>query len=170
MDRSQKQELVTEMREKLLGAKVVVVVQQKGLTVDEVTGLRRAMRASRTEFKVLKNTLAQRAIQGTDLAGIEPFLIGPTALAFSQDPVGASKVAVNFADTNEKLTVIGGYLDGRVLTSLDVKALAKLPSLDELRARLLGLLTAPATRIATYTREPAAMLARVIGAYARGQS
>jgi large subunit ribosomal protein L10 len=170
MDRSQKQELVTEMREKLLGAKVVVVVQQKGLTVDEVTGLRRAMRAAGAEFKVLKNTLAQRAIQGTDLAGIESLLIGPTALAFSQDPVGASKVAVNFADKNDKLAVVGGYLDGRVLTSFDVKALAKLPSLDELRANLLGLLTAPATRIAMYTREPAAKLARVMGAYARGQS
>ncbi|MEI8294922.1 MAG: 50S ribosomal protein L10 [Alphaproteobacteria bacterium] len=170
MDRSQKQELVTEMREKLLGAKVVVVVQQKGLTVDEVTGLRRSMRAAGAEFKVLKNTLAQRAIEGTDLAGIESFLIGPTAIAFSQDPVGASKVAVNFADKNNKLTIIGGYLDGRVLTSLDLKALAKLPSLDELRAKLLGLLMAPATRIATYTREPAAGLARVIGAYARSQS
>jgi len=170
MDRSQKQELVTEMRDKLLGAKVVVVVQQKGLTVDEVTGLRRSMRASGAEFKVLKNTLAQRAIEGTDLAGIESFLIGPTALAFSQDPVGASKVAVNFADKNDKLTIIGGYLDGRVLTLHDVKALAKLPSLDELRAKLLGLLMAPATRIATYTREPAAMIARVIGAHARGQS
>lgn len=170
MDRSQKQELVTEMREKLLGAKAVVVVQQKGLTVEEVTGLRRSMRAAGAEFKVLKNTLAQRAIQGTDLGGIESLLVGPTALAFSQDPIGASKIVVNFADKNDKLAVIGGYLDGRVLTSHEVKALAKLPSLDELRAKLLGLLTAPATRIATYTREPAAMLARVIGSYARSQS
>lgn len=168
MDRSQKQELVTEMRKKLNDAKIVVVVQQKGLTVAEVTGLRRQMRAASAEFKILKNTLAQRAIMGTDLEAIKSLFEGPTALAFSQDPVGATKVVVKFANQNEKLKIVGGYFDGRLLATHELEMLAKLPSLDELRAKLLAILCAPATRIASYVREPSGMLARVIGAYARG--
>lgn len=168
MDRSQKQELVTEMREKLVGSKVVVVVQQHGLTVDEVTGLRRQMREAGAEFKVLKNTLAQRAVEGTDLESLNTLFTGPTALAFAQEPVGVSKVAAKFASSNEKLTIVGAYLDGRILKSNDVKALATLPSLDELRGKMLGLITAPATRIAMYMREPAARVARIIAAHAKG--
>lgn len=168
MDRSQKQGLVADMREKLSNAKIVVVVQQNGLTVAEVTGLRRQMRAAGAEFKILKNTLAQRAIMGTDLEAMNRLFLGPTALAFSQDPVGATKVVVKFASQNEKLKVIGGYFEGRLLTSQELDTLAKLPSLDELRATLLGILCAPATRVASYIREPSAMLARVISAHAKG--
>lgn len=170
MDRSQKQELVTEVRTKLTSSSLVLVVRQSGLTVDEVTGLRRQMRATGTEFKVLKNTLAQIAVKGTDLEGISTFLNGPTALAFSQDPVGTAKVAAKFAETNDKLTIVGAFMDGRVLSADEVKVLAKLPSLDELRAKFLGLLMAPATRIAQYSKEPAAKIARVVGAYAGSQS
>ena len=164
MDRSQKEDLVSEMRECLERASVVVVTRQVGLTVAEVTDLRRRMRESQAEFKVLKNTLAQIAVKGTQLEGISPMLQGPTALAYSADPVGAAKAAVKYANDNEKFVVVGGYMDGQVLSAASVKALAALPSLDVLRSTLMALIQAPATKLAVLLKEPGTRVARVLSA------
>jgi large subunit ribosomal protein L10 len=141
------------------------VTSQSGLTVTEVTDLRDRMRSSGASYKVLKNTLARIAVKDTQCMGITDLLIGPTALAFSQDPVAAARVVVEFSEKNEKIKVLGGCLGDKVLNANEVKALAKLPSLDELRAKLLGVIVAPATQIARIVQEPAAQLARVISAY-----
>ncbi len=166
MNRTEKHDVVSQMRDVLQNASLVLVTQQSGLTVDEVTGLRRSMRENQAEFKVLKNTLAQIAVKDTKLDGLTPMLKGPTALAYSADPIAAAKVVVKFANTNDKLKVIGGFLDGQILSEASVKALATLPSLDELRAKLVGLLQAPATKIARLAKEPGASVARVIAAKA----
>ena len=113
-----------------------------------------------------KNRLAKRALDGTTFAGLTPLFTGPTAIAFSRDPVAAAKVAVEYANRNDKLTIIGGGLAGEVMDAAGVKELASLPSLDELRARLIGLLVAPATRIAGVLQAPGGQLARVLAAYA----
>jgi len=164
MDRSQKEDLVSEVRECLQSASVVVVTRQVGLTVAEATDLRRRMRESQAEYKVLKNTLAQIAVKGTPLEGISSMLQGPTALAYSTDPIGAAKVAVKFANDNEKFEVVGGYMDGQVLSAASVKALATLPSLDELRSKLIALIQAPATKLAILLKEPGTRVARVMSA------
>lgn len=164
MNRSQKEELVSQVREKLEQASSIIVTRQVGLTVAEVSDLRRIMRNSNAEFKVLKNTLAQIAVKGTPFEGITPMLQGPTALAYSTDPINAAKVATKFASTNNKLTIVGGYLDGQVLTESAVKALASLPSLDELRSKIIGLISAPATKLAILMKEPASRVARVLSA------
>ncbi len=164
MDRSQKKELVSSMREALQEAKVVVVTKQLGLSVAESTDLRRQMRESQAQYKVLKNTLAQIAVKDTPLEGISHLFQGPMAIAYSQDPIGAAKAAAKFADKNDKLVIVGGYMDGQVLSSAAVKALATLPSLDELRSKLIAMITAPATKLAILSKEPAARVARVIAA------
>lgn len=164
MDRSQKEDLVSKMRECLQSASVVVVTRQVGLTVAEATDLRRRMRESQAEFKVLKNTLAQIAAKGTPLEGISSMLQGPTALAYSTDPIGAAKAAVKYANDNEKFEVVGGYMDGQVLSAASVKALATLPSLDELRSKMIALIQAPATKLAILLKEPGTRVARVISA------
>ncbi len=169
MDRTQKEEQIASLQKTFSEAMVVVVTQQSGLTVAEVTDLRRQMRAAGAGFKVAKNRLAKRALEGTPFAHLADLLKGPTALAFSSDPVAAAKVAVEYANRNDKLTIVGGGLGERVLDQAAVKALATLPSLDELRARLLGLLMAPATRVATVLQAPAGQLARVLKAHADKQ-
>ncbi len=146
---------------------MVVVTQNKGLTVAEVTVLRQRMRAAGATFKVAKNRLAVRALEGTAFDGIAPLLKGPTALAWSRDPVAVAKAAVDFAKTNDKLVLLGGALGAQTLDADGVRALAELPSLDALRARLVGMIQTPATRIASVVAAPAAGLARVLGAYAR---
>lgn len=169
MDRSQKAELIATLNKTFSSAELVVVTQQAGLTVAEVTDLRRQMRAAGAGFKVAKNRLTRRALEGTRFQGLSDLFKGPTAIAYSKDPVAAAKVAVGFADKNEKLKIVGGSLGERKLDVAAVKALATLPSLDEMRARLVGLIAAPATRLATVIRAPAAQLARVVGAHARKQ-
>lgn len=169
MDRSQKEELVLQMREKLQSASSIIITNQVGLTVSEVSQLRRNMRQAGAEFKVMKNTLAQLAVQGTDREAITSMLQGPTAIAYSTDPVSAAKVIAKFANDNKKLTVVGGFLDGQVLDANGVNALAALPSLDELRAKIIGVLCAPATKLAVLAKEPAVRVARVIGARGRGE-
>ena len=163
MDRSQKEELVTHMRDTLQQAASVIVAKQTGLTVAEVTQLRRNMRGAGAEFKVLKNTLAHIAFKGTDLEKMSSLFEGPTALGYSKDPVAAAKVLSKFAESNEKLLIIGGYLAGQVLDAKGVKSLANLPSLDELRGKIVGVLAAPATKIALLAKEPASRVARVMG-------
>ena len=167
MDRSHKEALVTSLHEQLSDITCVVITHQTGLTVAEVTDLRSRMRAAGANFKVTKNRLARIALTGTKFERLSSLFTGPTAIAFSRDPVAAAKVAVEFANKNEKLTIIGGGLDEQQLDAAGVKALATLPSLDELRAKLLGMLQTPATRIASVLQAPGGQVARVLGAYAR---
>jgi len=170
VDRTEKREFVTGLHQALSETSMIVVTQNAGLTVAEATALRVKMRAAGATFKVAKNRLAHLALEGTRFDGVKPMLKGPTALAWSADAVSVAKAAVEFAKTNEKLVLIGGALtSGAGAQTLDangVKALAELPSLDELRARLVGMISTPATRIAGVLQAPAGQLARVFGAYA----
>ncbi len=166
MDRSQKQSLVESLQKMFSGASLVVIAHQTGLTVKEVTDLRRQMRAAGATLKVTKNRLARLALKDTPYQALGPLFKGPTAVACSKDPVAAAKVAVKYADANNKFTILGGSLGDRKLDLAAIQSLAKLPSIDALRAKLLGLLNAPATRVAGVLQAPAGQLARVIGAYA----
>lgn len=167
MDRTEKQEFVSELAAVFAETSMVVVTRNKGLTVAEVTDLRRRMRAAGATYKVAKNRLATLALDGTRFDGLAPLLKGPTALAWSADPVAVAKAAVEFAKTNDKLELIGGALGAQTLNADGIKALAELPSLDELRAKLVGMISTPATRIAGVLQAPAGQLARVFGAYAK---
>jgi large subunit ribosomal protein L10 len=167
VDRTEKREFVATLAQVFAETSMVVVTQNLGLTVAEVTDLRRKMRAAGATFKVAKNRLAFLALDGTRFDGIAPMLKGPTALAWSKDPVAVAKAAVEFAKTNEKFVVIGGALGTQTLDVSGIKALAELPSLDALRARLVGMIQTPATRIAGVLQAPAGQLARVFGAYAK---
>ena len=166
MDRVQKQRLIDTLQHDLADTACVVVTHQSGLTVAEATQLRRQMRNAGARFRVTKNRLAKRALEGTRFEGLSALFTGPTAIAFSHDPVAAAKVTVEFANRNDKLTVIGGGLAGQVMDAAGVKELAGLPSLDELRGKLIGLLVAPASRIASVLQAPAGQLARVLAAHA----
>ena len=167
MDRTEKREFVSSLAAVFAETNMVVVSRNDGMTVAQVSELRRRMRAAGSTYKVAKNRLATLALEGTKFDGIKPMLKGPTALAWAQDPVAVAKVAVDYAKTNEKFVVIGGALGQQMLDAKGIQALAELPSLDQLRAQLLGLLTTPATRIASVVQAPAAQLARVFGAFAR---
>ncbi|MFG1375036.1 50S ribosomal protein L10 [Xanthobacter oligotrophicus] len=167
MDRAQKQELVTTLTDVFKNTSVVVVAHYSGLTVAQLSRLRRQMKASGATVKVAKNRLAKIALEGSDVAHVSSLLKGPTLIAYSSDPVAAPKVAVDFAKTNDKFVILGGAMGTTALNVDGVKALATLPSLDELRAKLVGLIQAPATKIAQITTAPAAKLARVFGAYAK---
>ena len=165
MDRSQKSDLVDQLKHVFSDTSVVVVTRNHGLTVDQSTDLRNKMRDAGAQFKVAKNRLARLALKDTDYTGIEAYLTGPTALAYSADPVAAAKAVVDFAKTNDKLEIVGGSMGSTVLDQNGVKALAAMPSLDELRGTIVGLLNAPATKVVRVISEPAAKLARVFGAY-----
>ena len=166
MDRTAKSELVTALGEVFKTTKVVVVAHYSGLTVAQMQTLRRQMKQGGANVKVAKNRLAKIALQGSDVASIAPLLKGPALIAFSGDPVAAPKVAVEFAKTNERFVILGGAMGTTTLDPNGVKALAALPSLDELRAKIVGLVQAPATKIAQMVNAPAAKLARVVQAYA----
>lgn len=165
MDRTQKEEMVTDLSGVFNGAGVVVVTHYSGLSVGEITELRSQMRDGGAKFLVTKNSLTKRAIEGTASDSIRDLFVGPTAIAYSDDPIAAPKAAVNFAKDNEKLIVLGGIMGEQVLDADGIKNLASLPSLDELRARLIGMISTPATRIAVVLAAPAEQVARVIGAY-----
>lgn len=167
MDRSQKREAVAELNEVFKTNAVVVVAHYAGLTVADMQKLRREMGKAGGTVKVAKNRLAKIALEGTDAASIGALLKGPTLLAYSKDPVAAPKVAVDFAKAHDKLVILGGAMGATALNADSVKALATMPSLDELRAKLVGLLVAPATKLAQLSTAPAAKLARVFGAYAK---
>ena len=166
MDRSKKEALVAELHQDFEENNLVVVTHQSGLTVSEVSDLRRQMREAGCKFKVTKNRLAKIALKETKFEALEDAFTGPTAIALSEDPVAAAKIAVEFANENEKLTIVGGALDADILDADGVKTLAKLPSLDELRGKIVGLLQAPATKVAGVLQAPAGQLARVMGAHA----
>jgi large subunit ribosomal protein L10 len=167
LDRTEKREFVSSLAAVFAETSMVVVTRNQGLTVAEVTDLRRRMRAAGANFKVAKNRLALLALDGTKFESISPLLKGPTALAWARDPVAVAKVAIEFAKTNEKFVVIGGALGTQSLNADGIKALSELPSLDTLRAGLLGMLATPATRIAGVLQAPAGQLARVLSAYAK---
>ena len=167
MDRSQKADAVAALNATFNEVGVVVITRNLGMTVAQTTALRVKMREAGASFKVSKNRLAKLAIQDTDYAGIGDMLTGPVALATSVDPVAAAKIVVEFAKTNDKLEIVGGAMGSQVLDADGIKALASMPSLDELRAKLIGLVQAPATKIAQVVTAPAGKLARVFGAYAK---
>jgi len=166
MDRAQKADAVAELKSVFNEVGVVVVTRNLGLTVAQSTALRTKMREAGASYKVAKNRLAKLASQDTDYAGISDLLTGPTGLASSIDPVAAAKIVVEFAKTNDKLEIVGGSMGAQVLDANGIKALASLPSLDELRAKIVGLVQAPATKVVQIVQAPAGQLARVFGAYA----
>lgn len=166
MDRAQKEKAVAALAVAFEECETVVVTHYKGLTVSEITELRQQMSEAGASFKVTKNTLAQRALNGTQYEQLSGMFAGPTAMATSQDPVAAAKVVHKFAKDNDKLIIIGGAMGDTLLDAAGVEALAKMPSLDESRAKLVGVLAAPATRVATVLQAPASALARVTSAYA----
>lgn len=166
MLRAEKIEIVDSLRGVFADAGVVVVTHFQGLSVAEVTQLRRSMQEVGAKFRVTKNRLARIAVAETSFDPLTDLFTGPTAIAYSEDPVAAPKAAVNFAKKNDKLVIIGGGLDGNLLTSDEVKALASLPSLDELRAKIIGMISTPAQRIASVLQAPAGQVARVISAHA----
>jgi large subunit ribosomal protein L10 len=166
VDRAAKREHVATLNEAFKATNVVVVAHYSGLTVAQMQTLRRQMKQAGASVKVAKNRLAKIALEGTDVATIGPLLKGPTVIAFSGDPVAAPKVAVDFAKANERFVILGGSMGKTALNPDGVKALAALPSLDELRAKIVGLIQAPATKIAQVVSAPAAKVARVVQAYA----
>ena len=166
MVRTEKAAAIAALHRTLQETQLVVVTHQLGLTVAEVTNLRGKMRAAGAGFKVTKNRLARIALKGTQFEGIDDLFTGPTAIAFSRDPVAAAKVVADFAKSNDKLQIVGAGLGNQVLNAEGVKALATLPSLDQLRAQLIGLISTPATRIAGVLQAPGGQIARVLSAYA----
>ena len=166
MDRAAKQESIADLSGVFKTSNVVVVAHYSGLSVTQMQTLRKQMKLAGAAVKVAKNRLAKIALNDTDAAVISPLLKGPTVLAYSGDPVAAPKVAVDFAKANEAFVILGGSMGKTALDPNGVKALASLPSLDELRAKIVGLIQAPATKLAQLANAPAAKLARVIQAYA----
>jgi large subunit ribosomal protein L10 len=167
VERAEKREVVTALHDVFAKTGVVVVAHYAGLTVSAMTKLRSEMRGAGGQVKVAKNRLVKLALEGTDAKGIADLLKGPTCLAFSADPVAAPKIAVKFAKANEKFVILGGAMGKTVLDAKGVNSLADLPSLDELRGKLIGLIQAPASKIARTVNEPAAKLARVLAAYGK---
>lgn len=166
MDRVQKEELVSSLNGVFASASLVVVTRPLGLTVAESTDLRRQMLELGASFKVTKNRLTRLALKGTKFEPLSDLFVGPTAIAFSEDPIAAAKVAVKFAGENDKFEIIGGGLFEDVLDNAGIQTLAKLPSLDELRGKIVGMLNTPATRIAGVLQAPGGQLARVMQARA----
>ena len=167
MERAEKREFVTELNQVFSSTGSVVVAHYSGLTVAQMNDLRSKMRVAGGTVKVAKNRLARIALQGTESEGIAGLFQGQTLIAYSDDPVTAPKVAVDFAKGNDKLVVLGGAMGATNLDAEGVRALASLPSLDELRAKLVGMIQTPATRIAQVVNAPAGQLARVFNAYAQ---
>ncbi len=166
MDRAAKAELITTLNAALKEAGTIVVAHNNGLVAAQSADFRKKVKAAGGSVKVAKNKLTALALKGTKAEGITNLLKGPIILAYSKDPVAAAKAVSDFAKTNDKLVILGGAMDATILDSSGVKALADLPSLDELRAKLIGLLNAPATKIARTIMEPGAQLARVVQAQA----
>ena len=166
MDRAEKQELITKLNVVFQDTGVLVVAHYAGMTVAQMTDLRRRMREAGGQVRVAKNRLIKLALQDTPASGIADLFVGPTCMAYSKDPIAAAKVAVAYAKTNDKLVILGGTMGTTRLDANGVKALAELPSLDELRARIVGVINAPATKLVRTINEPGAALARVLQAHA----
>ena len=166
MDRTQKAAAIEGLQASFAGMSLMVVAHYTGLTVAEITDLRVRMRKAEASFQVTKNRLARIAIRGTSYENLDELFRGPTAIALSRDPVAAAKVASAYAKENEKFVILGGALGNQRLDAAGIQALATLPSLDQLRGKILGLILAPATQIASVVQAPGGQLARVIQAYA----
>lgn len=167
MERAEKRELVAELNGVFTGAGSVVVAHYTGLTVAQLSDLRKKMRAAGGSVKVAKNRLIKIALQGTKSEGMSDLFVGQTVIAYSEDPIAAPKVAVDFAKANDKLVIIGGAMGTTILDETGVKSLATMPSLNELRAKLVGMISTPATRIASVLSAPAGQIARVLNAYSQ---
>jgi large subunit ribosomal protein L10 len=165
VDRSQKEELVASLHQTFAETNLIIVTQQTGMTVAEVSDLRRKMRDAGASYKVTKNRLTRLALEGTKFEALKELFTGPTAVAVSLDPVAAAKVCVAYAKANEKLIIVGGAMGETQLDAQAIQSLATLPSLDQLRGKLIGLLQAPATKVAGVVQAPAAQLARIFSAY-----
>jgi len=165
VNRSEKQDLVKSLRSTFEGASIVVVTHYSGLSVAEMEDLRGQMRSAGASFKVTKNRITRLALEGTKFQGIADLFSGPTAIAYSDDPVAAAKIAVKFSKENDKFVIMGGALGEEVLDLASINALASLPSMDELRGKIIGMINTPATRIAGVLQAPAGQIARVIGAH-----
>lgn len=164
MLRKQKEELVEQFSGQLKDMGVLIVVQQSGMTVAEMTTLRGRMRDAGARFRVTKNRLAKIAIEGTQFENARDMFQGPTAVAFSVDPVAAAKVCVAYANGNSKFSIVGGVIGERVMDAAAVEQLSKLPSLDEFRAKIVGLVNAPATKLVAVLPQPATQLVTLMGA------
>ena len=165
MDRTQKEQVVENLKQVFAEAGLVVVTQQSGLNVAEATDLRRKMREAGASYKVTKNRLTRLALDGSPYVGLTELFSGPTAIAYSEDPVAAAKVVVEYSKKNDKLTVVGGAMPDKLLDQAEVKELAGLPSLDELRAKIVGMINTPATRLVGLFQASAGQLARLTAAY-----
>ncbi len=165
MNREEKAALVSEMQQVFQDAKIVVITHNQGLTVSQSTALRSQMRAVGASYKVTKNRVVKRALAGTPFESLEAYFQGPTAIAWSDDPVAAAKVTVDFAKTNDRLQLVTACMDGKTLDANAIKALALLPSLDVLRGQLIGILQTPASNIAQLTKASASGLARQVAGY-----
>jgi large subunit ribosomal protein L10 len=166
MDRLQKKQWIEDFRSSCGGSSIMIVVHYKGLNVKDITKLRSKVRECGAQFKVTKNSLAKLAIAEGDFSDLVPHLVGPTAIAHSSDPVAAAKVIAEFSKDNQSLVLISAVFNKTVLSSEQIKELAKLPSLDELRSKIISLIMAPATKLAVIAQEPASQLARIFNAYA----
>lgn len=169
MSREKKELEIEAMKGRFAESGIIVVTHNEGLTVSQITELRSNLREEGASFKVVKNSLAKIASKGTDYEGLSDMFTGPVGIAYSQDPVSAAKITQKFAKDNNKLVVVGGSMGAQLLDAAGVEALSKLPSLDELRGKLVGLLQAPATKVAGVLQAPAGQLARVTGAYGAKQ-
>lgn len=167
MNREEKKQMVSELKGLFDEASTVVVTHYKGLTVADMNDLRRRISKSGANFRVTKNRLTRLALAGTKFKGLADLFEGPTAIAYSKDPVAVAKPIVDFARSNKNLIVLGASMDGQILNETQVKTIATLPSLDELRAKLIAVIQTPATRLASVVQAPAGQLARVLGAYAK---
>jgi len=165
VDRQAKESFVANLKDVFNTSAVVVVAQNTGLTVSEMNELRSAMRDAGGQIKVIKNKLTKIALDGTPLSAIEEYLNGPSMLAYSDDPVAAPKIAIKFAKENDNFVVLGGSLLVKKIDLGEVKQLASLPSLDELRAKILGLINTPAGNIASLVNTPGTNLAQVVKAF-----
>lgn len=165
MSKSKKQEFVAELESVYQASSSVIVTHYHGLTVSKINELRKKLRGNGANLKVVKNTLSKIALKSNEKNGISDFFTGPSAIAYSEDPVTAAKLVVEFANANEKLKIIGGIIDQQVLDVEGVKLIAKLPSLNELRGKIVGVLQAPAAKVVGVLQAPASQLARVISAY-----
>lgn len=166
MDRIQKEEMVAELKEAFDASEIVIVSKQSGLTVTEAQTLRRAMRAEGATLKVAKNRLVKIAVKDTAKEALSDYMTGTTAVSYSTDPVAPAKVLADFAKENDKLEILGAVMGDKLLSAAEVNALAKLPSLDQLRGKIIGVIQAPATKVAGVLQAPAGQLARLMSAYA----
>lgn len=167
MDRTQKEKLISELKQEFKDAGTLVVIKQHGMTAAETLDFKRKARASGTRLRVAKNRLAKIALKGTQFEAMADMLKGTTVLAYSADVVAAAKLTAGYAKTNEKITVLGGAMGSQMLDKGGVEALATMPSLGELRAKIIGMLQTPATRVAAVLQAPAGQLARVVSAYSK---